>query len=156
MKTTLFRLKDLEDLMKVYLKQLKGITTVAKATSNHWVVMDGGEQFGGSKAATSPMELLLMSLAGCTSADVISIIDKMRLGYTKFEAIVTAERAEEHPKVYTKIHIDYYIFGENIKEESFKRAIELSQDKYCSISAMLNKTVAMTYAYHINKEIPKE
>ena len=142
--------------MKVYLKQINGITTVGKANSNHWIVMDGGEQFGGSKAASTPMELLLMSLAGCTSADVISIIDKMRLNYNKYEVLVSAERAEEHPKVYTKIHIDYYIFGEDIKEESFKRAIELSQEKYCSISAMLNKAVDITYAYHINKKIPKE
>jgi len=142
--------------MKVYLKQINGITTVAKADSNHWVEMDGGEQFGGSHAATAPMELLLISLVGCTSADVISIINKMRLNYNKFEATIHAERAEEHPKVYTKIHIDYYIFGEDIKEESFKRAIELSQEKYCSISAMLNKAVDITFAYHINKEIPKE
>lgn len=142
--------------MKVYLKQLNGITTVAKADSNHWVTMDGSEQFGGSRAATAPMELLLMSLIGCTSADVISIIDKMRLNYNKFEATVFAERAEEHPKVYTKIHIDYYVSGEDIKEESLKRAIELSQEKYCSISDMLRHSVDITYDYHINESVPKE
>ena len=115
--------------------------------------MDGNEKFGGSQAACSPMELLLMSLAGCTGADVISIISKMRVRYDQFEVVITADRADEHPKVYTNIHIDYYIYGQNIKEDSFKRAIDLSQDKYCSISAMLNKSVTITHAYHINEQM---
>ena len=142
--------------MKVYLKQIKGITTIAKGDSNHWVPMDGAEQFGGSRAASSPMELLLMSLAGCSSADVVSIIEKMRMKYDRYEVIVSADRTEEHPKVFTKIHLDYYIFGENIKEDSFKRAIELSQEKYCSVSAMLRQAVDISYSYFINEEIPKE
>lgn len=141
--------------MKVYLKQLRGITTVAKAESNHWVTMDGGEQFGGSRAATMPMELFLISLAGCTGADVIAIIDKMRLNYNKFEMVVSAERATEHPKVYTKIHLDYYLYGEDIKEESFKHAIELSQEKYCSITAMIKNSVEVTYSQHINEPLPE-
>lgn len=141
--------------MRVYLKQLRGITTVAKSDSNHWVAMDGSEEFGGSRAASSPMELLLIALAGCTSADVISILNKMRVEYNHYEVIISAERAQKHPRVYTRIHIDYYVFGDQIKEESVQRAIELSQNKYCSISAMLKPSVDLSYSYHINEPIPE-
>ncbi len=142
--------------MRVYLKKLQGITTVAKSDSNHWITMDGSEKFGGSRAASTPKELVLISLAGCSSADVISIIDKMRLNYNDYQVVVSAQESEEHPRVFTKIHIDYYFFGDEVKEESVKRAIELSMEKYCSVAGMLKKTVEITTGFFINKPVPAE
>jgi putative redox protein len=142
--------------MKVYLKQIEGLSLAARGESNHWVVMDGARQFGGSKAASSPMELVLMALAGCTSMDVLSILQKMRQSLSDYRVVVKAERAEEHPKVYTRIHIDYYFWGDQVEEKNVQRAIELSQTKYCSVSIMLKKTAELTYAYHINEPIPED
>jgi len=142
--------------MKVYLKQVQGITMTAKADSNHWVVMDGSDKFGGSKAAPAPMEMLLMGLAGCTGMDVISILDKMRVKLNQFVITVEAERASEHPKVFTRIHLTYYFWGEDVPEDKVKRAIELSQTKYCSASVMMKKTAELTYTYRINEEVPEE
>ncbi len=140
--------------MQVYLKQVKGITMAAKGNSNHWVMMDSEEAFGGSKAAATPMEMVLIALGGCTSMDVISITNKMRVNLDCFEVIISADRATEHPKVFTNIQIDYYFFGDNIKEVDIKRAVDLSQEKYCSVSAMLKSSVQLTYAYHINQALP--
>jgi putative redox protein len=95
---------------------------------------------GGDADGFSPMELLLVGLAGCTAMDVISILQKKRLEVTDFEVRVNGERAEDHPKVYTSITIEYVVTGKNIDLESVARAVELSETKYCSASAMLNKT----------------
>jgi putative redox protein len=142
--------------MKAYIRQVKGITMVSKSDSNHWLVMDGSERFGGSRAASGPMEMVLMALGGCTCMDVISILQKMRTELDRFEMFINAERAAEHPKVFTKIHLDYFFFGSDIKEESVKRAVELSQEKYCSVSAMLASSADIIYKYHINESIPAE
>jgi len=135
--------------MEAKIKQVEGLTFVAKADSNHWVTIDGPKQFDGSEAAPRPMELLLIALGSCTASDVASILKKKRVKLQKFEVTVSGERSEEHPKVFTKIHIEYIFGGENIRHEDLKRAIELSQDKYCPISAMLKKAVEITYSYHI-------
>jgi len=136
--------------MQVKIKQIEGITFVGKADSNHWVTMDGPKNFSGSEAASRPMELLLLSLGGCTASDVASILTKKRVDIKKFEINLNAERAEEHPKIFTKIHMEYIFTGNNIKKDDIERAIDLSQNKYCSVSAMLNKTVDITNSYKIN------
>jgi putative redox protein len=144
--------------MQVKIIQVEGLTFVGKADSNHWVTIDGPKDFYGSEAAVRPTELLLISLGSCTASDVASILKKKHVDLQKFEVNLTGERANEHPKVFTKINLEYIFTGENLKEEDIKRAIELSQDKYCPIVSMLKKTVEITYTYKIknrNKEYGK-
>jgi putative redox protein len=99
---------------------------------------------------TTPMEMLLISLIGCSGMDVVSILQKKRVIINDFNVFIgQVERAEEYPKVYTKIHIIYKINGE-IPEVAAKRAVELSQEKYCSVTAMLRKTAVITHTIILN------
>ena len=91
--------------MKAIVKQVQGTSMAAKADSNHWIFMDGPEEFGGSNAGSRPLELFLMGLGGCTSMDVISILKKKRIKIDDFECHLEADRADEHPKVFTKHQI---------------------------------------------------
>lgn len=135
---------------KIEVKFVDGMTFIGKGESNHWVVMDGAETVGGSDAGTRPMELVLIALGGCTGMDVVSILRKKRVKFDKFEMKISGERAEEHPKVYTKIDIEYIIYGKEINPKDVEHAIELSQSKYCSVSAMLKKSGAqVNYFYKI-------
>lgn len=132
-----------------YLKHVKGITFVGKSDSNHWVNIDGPEEFGGSYAGNSPKELLLISLAGCTASDVASILKKKRVNFSNFEINVTADMADEHPKVFTKIDLEYVVYGDDINPKDVERAIELSQTNYCSVTAMLKKAVEINHTFRI-------
>lgn len=132
-----------------FIKQLQGITFSAKTDSNHWVTMDGPENFYGSNAGIRPKELVLVALGGCTGSDVISILQKKRVPLKGFEMNITAEQAEEHPQVYTKIHVEYVFYGKELNASDLERAIELSTTKYCSVSAMLKKAVEITHSYKI-------
>jgi putative redox protein len=134
-----------------YLKQIKGITFAGKTNSNHWLTVDGPEEFGGSNAGVRPKELVLIALAGCTSSDVVSILKKKRVILDDFEVNISAEISEEHPKVYTNINLEFVFYGEDINEKDVERAIELSQTKYCSVSAMLNKSVEINHTYKVVK-----
>lgn len=130
-------------------KHIKGVTFTGKADSNHWVMMDGPAAFGGSDGAIRPKELLLLALGGCTGSDVVTILEKKRLKIEDFEINLTAEMQEEHPQVYTKINIEYVFKGKNIPEKDVERAIELSQTKYCSVTAMLQKAIEITHSFRI-------
>jgi putative redox protein len=134
---------------KAIVKQLQGITLAAKGDSNHWVMMDGGPMFGGSEAASSPKELLLFALGGCTAMDVIPILKKKRVPLEGFEIHLSGNTRDEHPQVFTDIHVEYVFYGENINPQDVERAIELSTTKYCSVSAMLSKAVNITHSYRI-------
>ncbi|ACJ16780.1 Hypothetical stress-inducible protein [Thermococcus onnurineus NA1] len=99
----------------------------------------------------SPMKLLLLSVAGCTAYDVVMILQKMREPIEGLEVEIGGERREEHPRIYKKVHIHYKIYGD-VSEEKAKRAIELSQDKYCSASAHIKLSGAeLTYSFEIIK-----
>lgn len=134
---------------KAFVKQLKGITLVGKTDSNIWITMDGPEQFGGSNSGVRPKELVLLALAGCTGSDVVSILQKKKANLEDFEINITAETQEEHPQVFTKIHIEYVFYGKDLKKEDVERAIELSSTKYCSVQAMLRPSVEITHSYRI-------
>ncbi|MGC8971476.1 MAG: OsmC family protein [bacterium] len=108
--------------------------------------------FMDSESGPTPMELVLVALGGCTGMDIISILQKMRQDVKNFEINLLAERANEHPKVFTKINLEYVVYGTNIDENAVKRAIELSQEKYCSVGGMLKKAVELTYSYKIINE----
>ena len=107
---------------------------------------------GGNGKAMSPMKALLASLGGCTGIDVLMILQKMREDVKEVNVYMDYERAPNYPKIYTKIHIKYVIVG-NVKEESVEKAIKLSEEKYCSISAMLSKTTEITRSYEIIGDI---
>jgi putative redox protein len=132
-----------------YLKQVDGITFAARTDTNHWVIMDGPETFGGSNAGARPKELLLFALGGCTSGDVISILQKKRVPVDDYRMVITAKVAEEHPQVFTDIHLQYVFYGQGINPADVERAIELSTTKYCSVSAMLRGNVNITHSFSI-------
>lgn len=131
------------------LKQIDGLAFAAKGDSNHWVMMDGPASVGGMEAGSRPKELVLYALAGCTASDVVNILKKKRVSLQGFEMFLTGEEAEEHPKVFTDIHVEYVFFGEGISPADVERAIELSTTKYCSVSAMLAPKVKITHSYRI-------
>lgn len=124
---------------------------MGKGKTNHWVVMDGPFELGGSEAGTRPMELVLVALGGCTGMDVVSILGKMKVKFTDFKISITAEEKEEYPKIFKKIHIKYLIYGD-VPEDKVKKAIELSQTRYCSVSGILRKSAEVTYEYEILRE----
>jgi putative redox protein len=135
---------------KAIVKQVQGITFIGKTDdTNSWVTMDGPDTFGGSNAAIRPKELLLLSLAGCTGADVVAILQKKRVKLDGFHVNVSAESTETHPKVYSKINLEYVFTGKNIREKDVERAIQLSQEIYCGVTAMLQKAVEITHNYKI-------
>jgi putative redox protein len=136
---------------KVYLKQIKGLTLAAKGESNHWITMDGPEKLGGSNAGVRPKELVLIALAGCTGSDVVSILQKKRVKLTDFEINISAQQSETHPKVFTHIDLEYVFYGKDIKEKDVERAIELSTETYCGVSAMLKKAMTINHTYRIEE-----
>ncbi|MBD3290691.1 osmotically inducible protein OsmC [candidate division KSB1 bacterium] len=135
--------------MNASVKLVNGLSMMGKASSNHWVPMDAEEKVGGEEAASRPVELLLLGLGGCTGMDVVSIMKKKRVPFVDFEIDIEAERAEEHPRIYTKIKLTYKVYGKNIKEKDVERAIELSETKYCPASAMLRKSADIETTYEI-------
>lgn len=136
---------------KAFVKQIQGVTFVGKTDSNNWVVMDGPEEFGGSNAGTRPKELLLLSLAGCTGSDIAVILKKKKIKVDGIEMNITADMKETHPQVFTKINLEFIIYGKDIPKEAVERAIELSQNTYCSVTAMLQKSVEITHSYRIEE-----
>ncbi|MGB9735442.1 MAG: OsmC family protein [bacterium] len=127
-----------------------GMRFDAVPDSGHTVVMDAEKEHNGTDAGPRPMELLLVGLGGCTGMDVVAILKKMRKQINNFRLNITAERATEHPKVYTDIRLEYIIEGD-MEEKDVERAIELSQHKFCSASTMLGKTAKITYTYKLLK-----
>lgn len=121
----------------------------AKTESGHSVVMDAKPEVGGEDNGPRPMELLMVSLGGCTAMDVVSILKKMRADLESMTINIHSEQAPEHPKIFTKINIEYNFTGRNITEKNVKKAIELSQEKYCSVTAMLKEKAEITYKWNI-------
>lgn len=134
---------------RAQVKWITGLAFVGNGDSNHSVVMDTKPEVGGEDTAVRPMELILLGLVGCTGMDVVSLLKKMRVDFDSFRVEVEAERADEHPKVYKSMKLHYIIEGDDIPEDKFKRAIELSQDRYCPASAMLRKVAELTHSYTI-------
>ena len=136
-------------IMEVTVRWINGMQFVGKTGSGHTVVMDTSTEFGGENMAPTPMELLLVALGGCTGMDVMSILRKMEVRCECMEINVKGERSDEHPRVFKKIELAYRVKGKDIPEDKVKRAVELSQEKYCSISAMLKRVADITYRVEI-------
>lgn len=126
-----------------------GMQFIGRAGSNHIVPMDAAPEFDGEGSATRPLELLLVGLGGCTGMDVVSLLKKMRVEFTSLEMNIKADKSEGQPSVYTRIEVEYVVTGREVDEEKVKRAIELSQERYCSVSAMLKRACPVSYTWRV-------
>lgn len=129
-----------------------GMSFVAETGSGHAVMMDGAPEAGGRNLAPRPMEMLLAGTGGCSAFDVVMILKKGRQSVTACDVTLSAERAENDPKVFTKIHLHYRVRGKQLRPEAVSRAIELSKEKYCSASIMIAKTAEITFGFEILEE----
>ena len=123
---------------------------VATDSTGHSIVMDASKQSGGENSGFSPMQLLLIALGGCTGMDVLHILQKQRQQVNGLEIFVSGNRVKEPPKVYDNIHVEYRISGKKIEENAIKRAIQLSEDKYCSVGATLRTKAEVTSKYTLH------
>jgi putative redox protein len=135
--------------MKARVKWIEGMAFMAEADSGHAIVMDGAPDIGGRNLGPRPMEMVLMGAGGCTSIDVVMILQKSRQDVTDCQVELTAERAADHPKIFTKIHFHFIVTGRNLKPEVVDRAINLSAEKYCSATIILAKTAEVTHDFEI-------
>lgn len=138
--------------MKSRVKWIEDVCFMGESGSGHAVVMDGAPDIGGRNLGPRPMEMLLLGAGGCTSVDVVMILKKSRQAVTGCEVTIEADRAEDHPKVFTRIHMHFTLRGRGLKPEMVERAIRLSAEKYCSASIMLGKTAEMTHDFEIVEE----
>lgn len=138
--------------MKVDVKWVDGVSFVAESESGHAVVMDGAPANGGRNIGMRPMEMLLVGMGGCTSFDVVTILKKGRQKVTDCVAQITAERSDEIPKVFTKIHVHFVVTGQELNEKQVDRAVKLSAEKYCSASIMLGKACEITHDYSVETQ----
>ena len=117
-----------------------GLRLVGEANQGPAIVVDSSKAPLGTHSGPTPMELVLMGLAGCTGMDVISVLNKMRQPFTGVQVIVEGEQADANPKVYTKISVTYHVYGKGVDPKAVARAVELSETTYCPVMAMLRKT----------------
>ncbi len=123
---------------------------VAQGETGHAVVMDSSEEGGGHDSAARPMEVLLMGVLGCTAMDVISILKKKRQAVTGLKIFATGDRASEHPKYFTKIHLEYVAYGD-VDLEALERSAQLSEEKYCSAIATVRGKAEITRSCRVEK-----
>jgi putative redox protein len=133
--------------MEAQVTWVKDRRFIGKASSGHGIVVDASAE----KLGCSPMELVLIGMAGCTAYDVIDILQKKRQSVDSLEVQARAERAPEPPQVFTRIEIEYVVRGQGLKATALEDAIRLSKEKYCSASIMLGKTAEITTTYRIEE-----
>ncbi|HEX9074563.1 MAG TPA: OsmC family protein [Anaerolineae bacterium] len=131
---------------------VEGLEFEGTTGSEHRLTLDAAVNGGGKNHGPSPMELLLLGLAGCTGMDVIDILKKKRQSVSGLQVRVEGIRAEHPPKVYTDIQVTYFVRGKNISPKAVEDAIELSETKYCGAGIMLGKTAKITSHYEIVQE----
>lgn len=133
----------------VTVKWLDEMQFVANTASGHSVVMDAAPEVGGQNLAARPMEMVLVGLGGCTAIDVVMMLQKSKQDIVDCHIEVSAERSDSIPKVFTKIHLLYKIYGRNLEENKVERAVKLSAEKYCSVSKMLEQAAEMSYSFEM-------
>lgn len=139
--------------MKVNIKWIDGVSFVGESETGHAVVLDGAPENGGRNIGMRPMEMLLIGMGACTSFDVVTILKKARQPILDCVAEINADRADEVPKVFTKIHVHFVITGNNLNATQVERAVKLSAEKYCSASIMLAKSVEITHDFVIKPSV---
>lgn len=135
--------------MQITSKWVDGMCFVGTTAGGHSVVMEGMAAEGAVKRGPSPMEMLLLGVAGCSSIDVVMIAEKQRQKVLDCQATVTAKRADEAPRVFTEIHIHFKVIGSGLSENAIAKAVELSAEKYCSASIMLGKAAKISHSFEI-------
>ena len=135
--------------MKCRVKWLDHMSFVGESDSGHSVVMDGAAEAGGRNLGVRPMEMLLLGLGGCTGFDVVSILHKSRQQIADCEVEIEAERAESIPKVFTRIHVHFIVSGRDLDPAKVEKAVQLSAEKYCSASRMLEKAAEITHDFEV-------
>jgi len=130
---------------------IEGMSFSAEVGSGHLVNMDGAPEAGGRNLAPRPMELLLAGAGGCTAFDVVMILKKARQDIRGCEVKLNATRAEVDPKVFTSIHMTFVVTGKNLDLNRVQKAVDLSHEKYCSATIMLEKTAAITHSIEIRE-----
>ncbi|MCB9185492.1 MAG: OsmC family protein [Flavobacteriales bacterium] len=140
--------------MKITLKRINdNFHMQAENESGNTIQMDGSPKIGGENLGARPMEVLLMSLAGCSSIDVISILKKMKQEITEYQVDVNAERFEDQvPSLFKTIHLNFLVSGPNVEAEKVERAIGLSMEKYCSVSKILEPTAEISWSITLNPD----
>lgn len=135
--------------MKARIKWVEDATFIGESGSGHAVVMDGPPEYGGRNLGVRPMEMILLGMGGCTAFDVILILQRARQPVTNCVVEVEAERADQVPKVFTRIHVHFTVTGDGLSDTQVARAVELSAKKYCSASIMLGKVAEISHDYRI-------
>lgn len=118
--------------------------------NGHHLVLDAEAKVGGKDRGPRPKPLMMVSLAGCTGMDVISILKKMRVDVKKFDVRVESELTEEHPKHYIKAHLVYEFWGKDLPMDKLEKAVNLSQDRYCGVSYVYKKAMELTYEIQVH------
>lgn len=129
-----------------------GMAFNARTDSEHNIVMDARPDVGGANLGPRPTELLLAALGGCTGMDVVSILRKMRIEFDRFEMAIEAHEAPEHPKSFTTFTMVYRLWGSEVPGDKFRHAVDLSQEKYCSVSGLFKKGAEVSYRLELNGE----
>jgi len=137
--------------MQVRIKWIEGVAFVGESGSGHAVVLDGAPENGGRNIGMRPMEMLLIGMGACTSFDVVTILKKARQPITDCVAEISANRADEIPKVFTKIHVHFVVTGSGLNPVQVERAVKLSAEKYCSASIMLAQACEITHDFEIKE-----
>ena len=138
--------------MKATVKWLDHMSFVGESGSGHSIVMDGPPDDGGRNLGVRPMEMVLLGMGGCTAFDVVHILKRARQEITDCRVELEAERASEVPKVFTKIRAHYVVTGKNLDKTKVERAINMTAEKYCSVSIMLAATVEISHDFEIINE----
>ncbi|MDI6744481.1 MAG: OsmC family protein [Thermodesulfovibrionales bacterium] len=131
---------------------VNGLQFVGEAASGHAIVMDGDAGVGGRNTGLRPMELLLIGIGGCSGMDVASILNKKKQDLKGLEINVKGQKAENYPKKFTDIDIEFIVRGKNVSDDAVKRAVELSMKKYCSVKATLEGSAKITWSWKIIEE----
>lgn len=135
--------------MKARVKWVQDATFIGESASGHAVVMDGPPESGGRNLGPRPMEMLLLGMGGCTAFDVVFILQRARQPVLDCVVEIEAERAEQAPKVFTKIHVHFIVSGRGLSEKQVERAVQLSAEKYCSASIMLGKAAEISHDFEV-------
>lgn len=123
-----------------------------EGTSKVITNIDTSVTAGGTGHGTSPMELVLIAIAGCSGMDIITFLEKMQVKVQRFETTVEGERASDHPRIFKDIEVIYKFWGEDLPEDKIRRAVELSMEKYCSVVNMIDKVANLAYSIEYNPE----
>ncbi len=135
--------------MATVVKWQGGMAFKGTTESGHDVLMDAAPEVGGENKGARPMEMVLLGLGGCTSIDVMMMLQKSQQDVTDYEVEIASERSDSIPKVFTKIHVHFKVSGHGLNPKKVERAVNLSAEKYCSVSKMLEHSVEMSHDFEI-------